>query len=243
MEFTYSGYQRLIDLLRENKYTFSDYVNCSTVNRPVILRHDIDMSLSKALEFAKLERKKAVKATYFVLLSSDFYNVFSKLSNSVLRQICALGHNIGLHFDEERYSIIDEKDLKRCVAYEVALLEQSIDCEVNVVSMHRPSKWILENDIQLNGLINTYSKIFLRDFKYLSDSRMRWREDVIGIINGNKVDKLHILTHPFWYAEGVGNIRERLDGFMRQAVKERYHQVNDNFTDLERIIVEEDLEW
>ena len=51
--------------------------------------------------------------------------------------------------------------------------------------------------------------------------------------------KLHILTHPFWYADSNGNIRERLEEFIRHAQNERYHSIKDNLRDLEEIITEE----
>lgn len=107
--------------------------------------------------------------------------------------------------------------------------------------MHRPSKWILENDIQFKNIINSYSKEFLHEFKYLSDSRMHWREDVLGIIKAEVYDKLHILTHPFWYSEEKGDIKERISGFIKDANRERYYQMKDNIRDIEEVFLEDDL--
>lgn len=76
--FTYQGYAGMILSLQQNGYEISDYHNWQYVERPAILRHDIDNSPEKALQLAKLEKKLSVRSTYFVLLTSDFYNVFSK---------------------------------------------------------------------------------------------------------------------------------------------------------------------
>lgn len=166
---------------------------------------------------------------------------FSKESGDILREISTLGHKIGLHFDEKRYPIENQEDLRRFVDYESGILSDALNIDIDVVSMHRPSKWILENDVHLEGLINSYSKMFLHEFKYLSDSRMRWREDVLEIVTSKRFEKLHILTHPFWYADSNGNIRERLEEFIRHAQNERYHSIKDNLRDLEEIITEEEL--
>lgn len=241
MEFTYDGYLRLIDLLKEKNYHFCDYLNFDKYDKTVIFRHDIDNSLNKALEIAKLEYENNITSTFFVLLSTNFYNVFSRESNEILKEIMELGHQIGLHFDEKRYEISSIKELEYWVERESDILRNAIDKEINVVSMHRPSKWILENDIQFKGIINSYSKKFLSDFKYLSDSRMHWREDVLGIIESEKYDKIHILTHSFWYSDKNETIDEKLVKFIDESKMERYFSLKDNIRDLDEIINESEF--
>lgn len=241
MDFTYNAYVDLIKLLKEKDYKFTNYKDYKNIERPVIFRHDIDNSLERALNIAKIENDNKIKSTFFVLLSTDFYNVFSKQSNIILREIISLGHEVGLHFDEKRYKINNEEDLLNYVEYEKNILDGVLDVDVETVSMHRPSKWILENDIQFKDIINSYSKKFLNEFKYLSDSRMHWREDVLEIIKSKECDKLHILTHPFWYAEDKGGIKERVRGFIKDANIERYYQMKDNIRDIEEIILEGEL--
>jgi hypothetical protein len=242
MEFTYDAYRSLLELLKQRGYEFASFNNYSIMPMPVILRHDIDNSLVKALEIAKIENECNVKSTYFALLSTDFYNIFSKRSNEILKEIISLGHDFGLHFDEKRYIINSEEDLKKYVEYEKRILEGVLDRSIRTVSMHRPSKWILENNILFNTIINTYSAEFLQNLKYLSDSRMHWREDVISIINSGEYNKLHILTHPFWYAEDKGDIKSRVERYINQAKKERYSQLKDNIRYLEDVLRIEEVQ-
>lgn len=241
MDFTYKTYVDLINLLKQKGYQFTNYKNYKSIDKPVIFRHDIDNSLERALEVAKLENDNDIKSTFFVLLSTNFYNVFSKQSNDILKKIINLGHEIGLHFDEKRYEINNEEDLVYYVEYEKDVLGRELGIDIESVSMHRPSKSILENDIQFKHIINSYSKIFLHEFKYLSDSRMHWREDVFEIVKNEIYDKLHILTHPFWYAEAKGDIKERVSGFIKDANSERYYQMKDNIRDIEEIIMEYEI--
>ncbi len=228
-------------MLKENGYYFCDYIDYERFQRSVILRHDIDFSLEKALEFAELENYKGIKSTYFVLLSTDFYNVFSKKANGIIKGIIDLGHQIGLHFDEKRYKISNVRELEHWVKREIDILGYAIDKELKVVSMHRPSKWVLENDIQFEGIINSYSKIYMEEFKYLSDSRMHWRENVISIIQSKRYDKLHILAHPFWYLHNEVTMKDKLINFINHSKIERYNSIKDNFRELEKVLGLEEL--
>ena len=241
MDFTYVGYLELINLLKEKNYQFCNYFNYEDYDKSVILRHDIDNLLNKALEMARLEYENNIISTFFVLLSTDFYNVFSKKSNKILKEIISLGHHIGLHFDGNKYEILNAKELEYWVERESEILGYAIDKEIKVVSMHRPSKWIVENNIQFERIINSYSKKFLLDFKYLSDSRMHWREDVLGIIVNEKYNRLHILTHSFWYSHKNETINEKLMEFIDNAKIEQYYSLKDNIKDLDEIICKEDI--
>lgn len=241
MEFTYSAYIDLINILKKRNYEFTNYKDYKRFNRSVIFRHDIDNSLEKALKLAKLEFDNDIKSTYFVLLSTDLYNIFSKKSNGILKDIVKLGHSLGLHFDEKRYDITNKEELENYIKYETNILEEALEQTVDIVSMHRPSKWILENNIEFTDILNSYSKTFLKDFKYLSDSRMHWREDVLEIIDSEKYNRLHILTHPFWYEESEGNIEGRVGKFIRNANKERYYQMKDNIRDIREIVEEGEI--
>ncbi len=50
----------------------------SSGKRYLILRHDVDFSVDRALELAKIENNYGISSTYFFLLHSDFYNIFEK---------------------------------------------------------------------------------------------------------------------------------------------------------------------
>lgn len=246
MEFTYSAYQEFLELLRSQGYTFSDYHNYGEYPRCVILRHDIDNSLQQAVRLAKIEADAGVRSTYFVLLRTDFYNVASKSGQDMLRQIQSLGHEIGLHFDEVAYgegSICTDarSSTEERILFEKNILSQLLDAPVTTVSMHRPSKTTLEADLKIPGMVNSYGQTYFHDFKYLSDSRRRWREPVLDIIRSGEYARLHILTHAFWYHEENESIEETVKSFICSANAERYTQMMDNITDLPAILPKEDL--
>ena len=84
--------------------------------------------------------------------------------------------------------------------------------------------------------MNSYGQTFFHDFKYLSDSRCRWREPVLDIISKEEALRLHILTHAIWYNEQEETIAETLSKFITAANHERYLTEKDNITDLESIL-------
>jgi hypothetical protein len=200
----------------------------------VILRHDIDNSVEKAVKFAEIEAKLGVTSTYFVLMTSDFYNPSSRINLEGLRKIQKFGHEIGLHFDEMAYD--DLEDVIGAIQKEARLLSDILEIPITTVSMHRPSQKTLDANYEIPCMINSYGKTFFNEFKYLSDSRRRWREPILDIIKNGQYDRLHILTHAIWYNEVEMDIHDTIKNFVTSANQERYYQEKENIKDIESIL-------
>lgn len=238
MPFTYAGYIQLLNLLKENGYEVAGYHSWKEYDKCVVLRHDVDNDLTQALSMAKIEHGQGVRSTFFVLLTSNFYNLYSGRNRGILRELRDMGHTIGLHFDEMAYPE-DAGKIEQTVQNikeELNILSEMIKDEVTIFSYHRPTKAILNAEIIVESVVNSYSNTFFRKFKYLSDSRMHWREPVADIIRKGIYSRLHILTHSFWYHDEERDIRSILEVFMKRAYEERYSDMKDNFTDLDGIM-------
>lgn len=74
---------------------------------PAIIRHDVDMDLQEAVKMAEIENEIGIRSTFFVLLTSEYYNLLSGKNTNSVKKILELGHEIGLHFDITAY----EKDM------------------------------------------------------------------------------------------------------------------------------------
>lgn len=241
LNFTYAAYDHLLSLLKYNNYKISNYENYLYNDKCVILRHDVDFSLEAALQFAELECKEGIQSTYFILLATPFYNPFHRKSRFIVEAIRDMGHDIGLHFDEANYLISNKEELINYVEREIAILSNGLNMKIKSVSMHRPSKWVLEEDVQFKSGINSYSSIFFNDFKYLSDSRMHWREDVYQVIQSDLYDRLHILTHPIWYGEKERSMKEILLQLIGEQKGKYYDNVRENIRDLDKVLLKPDL--
>ena len=104
-----------------------------------MLRHDLDMSIEAALQVARVEHAIGMKATYFVLLRTEFYNPFSEIARETLFEIMNLGHRIGLHFDASLYQD-GGGDFENVVDWECETLSRLLRREVDIVSFHRPAE-------------------------------------------------------------------------------------------------------
>lgn len=241
MQFTYSSYRDLTALLREQGYAICSYHNYEAQRRCAILRHDIDNSPEAALRLAETEAEASVFSTWFVMVTSDLYNPASARNLAALSALRRMGHEIGLHFDEKAYGdSLPPARLVPAIQREAGILSDILGEPVTTVSMHRPSRQTLEADLRIPGMVNSYGHTFFRDFKYLSDSRRRWREPVCEIIRSRAHERLHILTHAFWYHEREQSIGETVGRFVRGANRERYEQLRGNITDLASILPEVD---
>ena len=241
MDFTYRSYVEMLELIRSNGYQVTNYQEWAKQPREgkyAILRHDIDFDIQKSFDLASIEMNEGVRSTYFVLLSSPMYNVLSAKSCELLYKIRDMGHFIGLHYDEMRYPGIagNTEAVTDSILEEIRILSIALGFEIDVVSMHRPSKEILASDMEIPGIINSYGRVFFNEFKYLSDSRKRWREPVFDIIRSGKYDKFHILTHAFWYDEEECNIHDSILKWVNRAHLDRYTDLKDNITDIDSII-------
>jgi len=239
MKFTYSSYADLVRILTENDFTIANYHNCNEFKNVALLRHDVDTDLTKALEFAELEYSLGVTSAYFILLSSNFYNVFSKKSQDIIYRIQNLGHAVGLHFDETKYPINNKDEFEMYARSELSLFNKIIKGGDNSLSMHRPSTLALDSNFDFGDAINSYSQKFFTEYKYLSDSRMNWQEDVFSIIQSKAYDKLHILTHPFWYQKTEMSMKDILEQYLSRKNDEMYYELGQNIRALDEIIPEQ----
>ena len=233
MDFTFDSYKKLAQTIFEKGYEYCSYHDYLCSKRPCILRHDIDFDLERAAKFASFEKRIGVslKSTYFVLLNTDFYNVYSRTSRQLLSMIIDAGQFVGLHFDETQYGYDpDLVNIKYHIRKELDVLSDIVEQKIDVVSMHRPSKRFLDADMQFPGVINSYSNRFFKDFKYVSDSRMNWRENVSNIVESGNYNSINILTHPIWYTEKQAGHSAIINEFLNR-VQLRYDRLlNENIS-------------
>jgi hypothetical protein len=213
-QFSPSAYSALIEALRARGYEARGFTEADTTKRHLIVRHDVDFSLSAALLMAESERALGLSSTYFVLLRTEFYNPLSEEGLAALQRIHKLGHTIGLHFDAALYPA---DRLEQEAGRECAMLETALEHPICVVSFHRPTASLIGQADRLAGRINAYGGRFVREIGYCSDSRGAWRHgsplDHPALTQGRA---LQLLVHPFWWTEPSLPPEERLQRFLAE---------------------------
>jgi len=210
--FTLEGYEALIAAMLARGYVLRSFADAQPDERHLILRHDVDQSLEASVRLARCEAAAGWAATYFVLLRSEMYNLFSPAAARALAELRALGHAVGLHLDCALYD--GEFDALEIAAQrESAVLEAILEAPVDMISFHRPAPGLVPCDRVLAGRRNTYESQFVKEMGYCSDSRGGWNRGhplVHPAVAEGRA--LQLLTHAVWWDGGARESpRQKLD--------------------------------
>lgn len=182
----------------------------------VLIRHDIDYCLEMALQAAHMEHDLGVKATYFVLLSCEYYNIFEKENRLRLKEINSLGHEIGLHYDIEAMDLDSLQDTG-CeeLDFQALILSELVDRKVQSVALHNPS--MLTGTDPLRGkhnYVDAYDDRWFKDIPYYSDSAVAFRDRAYDALSkGEFPQQFQLLLHPMcWFTAGLTG-QEKLRSF------------------------------
>lgn len=214
--FTLQGYVALIREFLSKGYLVTDYADIDPASQHLILRHDVDMDIGRALQMAEEEAALGVKSNYYVLLRTEMYNVFSDRAAIMIRHIAALGHKVGLHFDASIYSP-ERSVLEAAAAQECAILEQLLGSKVETITFHRPAPQLQGLKGLFAGRLHGYDPRFFSEIGYCSDSEGRWR---FGHPFENEAVKsqraIQLVTHPIWWcASQDEHVIPKLQRFLR----------------------------
>jgi len=225
-------YKKMIsDIKASGKYC--DYADVADDKPYIVLRHDVEFSPERALEMQKVGNSLDFKSSYLFQISNNTYNAFSKKNLDIIKEIHANGNFVGLHYHMCGKTDLNEiaVDIKR----QANMLSEMLGFAIDRFSVHRPSKDVLRNGIEVDGLIDMYNKKFFSfaenaisdtvlDVKYTSDSQFRWD---YGFPDENMLkscSKIQILLHPdYWTQTGHSN----LENFRTLASEKRAELLDD----------------
>ena len=230
--FTFGYYARLLQLLRGKGFSFGRFQPEAAAGKRALLRHDIDMSIGDALEFARMEHGLGVASTYYVMLDTQLYSVPAAASSGGLRAIAGMGHDIGLHYvqhDDSRGPAGDAEAAAE-IKQQCGILADILGLDITTFSFHRPTTELRAQNIDIPGLANAYAAPYFVAGAYISDSNHHWRcGDPVQFISGFGGDHLQVLTHPFWWGveqtDPVRKLKLFLDGLRRTQQEALIHDV------------------
>jgi hypothetical protein len=186
--FDLDHYRELLVAAERGGYRFADF---SRDPEPgdLILRHDVDLSLEAAVELAELEADAGVRATYFLMTESVFYNLASAAGEATIATLRSVGHAIGLH-----------------AVYPRAELDDRFD---PVVAWHNPDPEYMSEPIP--GAANAMEPRFFSPDTYRSDSNASWRSGCPHeALAAGEFERLQLLTHPEIWVYPGGTMRETM---------------------------------
>ena len=195
----------------------------------LFLRHDIDFSVEYAYQIAKIEYNLKIQSTFFFMLSSNMYNLLSTHNQKLVSKIANMNHKVSIHFDLNSYQNFEY------FLYEKKLFENIFNIRVDIVSIHRPGNFLLNNNLKISGIPHTYQDVYFKEMKYISDSGGR---DVFHAVNkylnNPRETGLQLLTHPIWWVSDKKSVRTTLNSwrtkhltFLTSEIKKNCKSYND----------------
>lgn len=230
--FSFNDYRRIIEIIKETGRV-TDYKAALHAEKFAIMRHDVEYSVERAYELAKVESSMDFSSTYFFQWTNNSYNILSRKNKDLIKDMHERGHSIGLHFALN--GMTDMEQIRSQILKEIRILNELFGFTIDTFSIHRPSKDVLRENIKLPGIINAYQDEFFTfaeniteetkvDVKYLSDANHIWRYGYPDENNIKSYDKVQILTHPFaWCKTGYDNFNN-----YKALVGEKYEELIDS---------------
>lgn len=232
------SYEVYRQILRDIKATGKamDYQQAKGQDAFVIMRHDVEFSLDRAHALSLVESKEDFTSTYFVQITNNSYNPFSKRNMELIQDMASRGHHIGLHYHTNGQR--DRVAVRDGVRDQLRIMSEMLGMKIDSYSFHRPVKEIYYYDIDIPGTVNAYSPQFFTyaenvtedtpvEVKYLADSKHRWNYGYPDYETLMRYPKVQILIHPFsWTEKGY----DHLQNFIH-LIDEKNVELVDTLTD------------
>jgi hypothetical protein len=186
------------------RFNTSHFGTSNTNQSGLVLRHDLDFSLSAGLILSEAERNLGLNSQVFIRISSNSYNINSGLSGRELLTLSEL-QEIGIHIDPPS-SFSNYQDFQSNLRISKEIIENITCKEVRIISYHRPKPEDLNGPETVEGLINMYSTSLFKDRIYISDSANSWSTEKYNKLftDLNRTKKKQLLLHPEWWLNENG---------------------------------------
>jgi len=215
IDFTYRTYLDLLQYIQNLGYRIVCFRDIPRSGAYVILRHDVDFSLTKAVEMARIDHEAGLSSTFFFLLTSPYYNALSHMGRVHMSEILALGHEVGLHYDCDGFDRLSSEQRQRRISSQVACLEETLGVQVKAIAQHKPGQSPFREEF--SSYLDAYSPPYFEDIAYVSDSRMMFRvPDLRAFLRHNP--RTQMVIHPIWW-----NAEQRTRAYIFEALSCAIH--------------------
>lgn len=173
------GYRQMLTDLAAAGYAMRPADEVDDSERTCFMRHDVDIHLDGCLAFARMERDLGARSCWFVPVTFCF-NVMHHPNRQTLRDLVAMGHTIGLHYDIDATPTISD------LHHQVRILESAAGTRVNAITAHKPGH--SKRGMRQSAYREPYHR------NYVSDSARRWRDDnLMRLVHSG--ESFMLLTH------------------------------------------------
>jgi hypothetical protein len=219
LEFGPVGFVQALRYLKAHGYAIVPFAEAparmEAGGRVCILRHDVAVSPQCALRLARIEAEQGVRATYFFHVAGDCYSNLASFTQTALREIVSLGHEIGFGWSAAKMPT-ELADFERDFRLQVRLLEAAAQTKVCCAAQQDAPA---DAPCDVSRLIATVADDprYVRDIPYVSDCDRVFRTP-LTMIERSSVAALQLHLHPlYWATEGLSIA----DSFLRAVALEQ----------------------
>jgi hypothetical protein len=193
----------LLQSLKAGDYEFisvSDHLHDPSIEKFILLRHDVEKHYENALEFAKMEKEMGMRGTYYFRFSKKHFN------EAIIAKIASLGHETGYHYDDLSKCRGNYKNAFSRFKKNLDRLRQIVPVKTICMDGSPLSKydnkdlWKKYNYKDLGILGEPYFDINFNEVGYLTDTGRRWDGEKVSVRDKVKTEdrKLNssLGTHP-----------------------------------------------
>lgn len=193
-DFTIKKYILFLDNLIKQDYTFQTFSNF--IKRPneksIVLRHDVDLLPENSLRFAKIQKEKGIKGTYY------FRSIPESWDEKIILEIHDLGHEVGYHYETMdlnkgdfdkawKHFVLDLEKLRKLVPVETICMHGSPKSKFNNLDL-----WQKYNYRCLGIIGEPYLDVNFNKVLYFTDTGRMW--------NGSKTSVRDKVESSFKYS-------------------------------------------
>ncbi len=128
MDFTHNQYKALLRSINNSTFKVAPYCEYAKnqQSRTIVLRHDVDKKPTKALRMARIEAEFGIKSTYYFRKSTfDLH---------IIKEIVALGHEVGYHYEELALCKGNVEQAIELFIHNITFFRQYVS--INTIAMH-----------------------------------------------------------------------------------------------------------
>ena len=212
-QFDLAHYRELLEAAKAGGYHWAGFERPPTPG-DLLLRHDVDLSLTAAVELAEVEAELGAWSTWFLMTRSVFYNLASPEGERAIARLRELGGRIAHH------AVWPHVDLDESFGSEPA------------VAWHNPEPDYMNEAI--GGATNVMTAPWFVPDNYRSDSNQHWRNGCPHEpLARGEFEWLQLLIHPEICVYEGRTMRETMRSFLDADREARLEHLRADRIDLE----------
>jgi hypothetical protein len=176
MDFTIKIYRDLLFSLIAANYSFEPFNKFveGVSSKRIVLRHDVDLLPNNSLHFAKIQAELGIKGSYY------FRAVPESWDEDIIKEIGALGHEVGYHYENMDTCNGDVDKAWDDFRFHLDKLRKLVD--VKTICMHGSPRskfdnkeiWKKYDYRSLEIIGEPYYDVDFDEVFYLTDTGRRW---------------------------------------------------------------------